>query len=81
MAQSFDVDMYLRASWYDEREAHNFSEPKELSKVEQLRAMWLPDLYFGNARKAIYHKVTTPNLGGFVYNDGTVSLSRRSVLL
>uniref|UniRef100_A0A914WGX4 Uncharacterized protein n=1 Tax=Plectus sambesii TaxID=2011161 RepID=A0A914WGX4_9BILA len=42
--------------------------------------LWLPDLYFANAKSAQFHTVTVPNFNMFIDQDGTVAYSTRVTL-
>uniref|UniRef100_A0A914VLJ3 Neurotransmitter-gated ion-channel ligand-binding domain-containing protein n=1 Tax=Plectus sambesii TaxID=2011161 RepID=A0A914VLJ3_9BILA len=63
---SFDVDLYLYLSWRDP--ALNHTEPDYvLIHDERLKdELWLPDLYFANAKSAQFHTVTVPNFNMFI---------------
>lgn len=71
------MDVYLRLSWTDVRLVSNESKPRHINQLEQLNKIWVPDIYFGNARKADFQTVTVPNFGAVIYKDGIVALSRR----
>ncbi|VDL75169.1 unnamed protein product, partial [Nippostrongylus brasiliensis] len=77
---SFDADIYVYMSWKDSRLAHNFSD-YVLINDDALRAqIWLPDLYFANARQAHFQHVTVPNFNMFISPDGTIAYSLRCTL-
>ncbi|KAK0402377.1 hypothetical protein QR680_016303 [Steinernema hermaphroditum] len=42
--------------------------------------IWVPDLYFANARTAEFHDVTVPNFNLFITQDGTIAYSSRVTL-
>ncbi|NP_001360686.1 Ligand-Gated ion Channel [Caenorhabditis elegans] len=77
---SFDVDLYVYMSWQDPRLAHNFSDYVLINNDEIRKQIWLPDLYFANARQASFQEVTVPNFNLFVAPDGTVAYSCRCTL-
>ncbi|CAB3399966.1 unnamed protein product [Caenorhabditis bovis] len=77
---SFDVDLYVYMSWRDTRLEHNFSDFVLINNDEVRKQIWLPDLYFANARQASIQQVTVPNFNLFVANDGTVAYSLRCTL-
>ncbi|KAF1747124.1 hypothetical protein GCK72_023583 [Caenorhabditis remanei] len=77
---SFDVDLYVYMSWQDTRLAHNFSDYVLINNDEIRKQIWLPDLYFANARQASFQEVTVPNFNLFVAPDGTVAYSCRCTL-
>ncbi|GMS92784.1 hypothetical protein PENTCL1PPCAC_14959, partial [Pristionchus entomophagus] len=75
---SFEVDLYVYMSWRDRRLRHNLSEHVLINDDNIRRQMWLPDLYFANAREAMFQDVTVPNFNMFVAQDGTVAYSCRA---
>ncbi|KAK0404964.1 hypothetical protein QR680_017727 [Steinernema hermaphroditum] len=77
---SFDVDLYLYMSWQDPHLNH--SGPGYVMVNDDLvrSELWLPDLYFANARSAHFHHVTVPNFNLFIAPDGTVAYSSRVTL-
>lgn len=77
---SFDVDLYMYMSWRDVTLKHNESEYVMVNDDDIRKAIWLPDLYFANARNARFHSVTVPNFNIFVAQDGTVAYSCRVTL-
>ncbi|GMR45731.1 hypothetical protein PMAYCL1PPCAC_15926, partial [Pristionchus mayeri] len=75
---AFDVDLYMYTSWRDGRLAHNSTEQIVLINDRRARdLMWLPDLYFANARHCKFQEVTVPNFNLFVARSGTISYSLR----
>ncbi|CAD6189237.1 unnamed protein product [Caenorhabditis auriculariae] len=75
---SFDVDLYVYMSWKDIRLSHNFSDYVLVNDDETRQKIWLPDLYFANARQAHFQEVTVPNFNLFVAPDGTIAMKRRT---
>ncbi|GMS94696.1 hypothetical protein PENTCL1PPCAC_16871, partial [Pristionchus entomophagus] len=76
---TFDVDLYMYTSWRDHRMAHHSSEDIVLISDRRARdMMWLPDLYFANARHCKFQEVTVPNFNLFVARDGLISYSLRA---
>ncbi|GMT07837.1 hypothetical protein PENTCL1PPCAC_30011, partial [Pristionchus entomophagus] len=76
---TFDVDLYMYTSWKDPRLAHNSSDEIVLISDRKARdMMWLPDLYFANARYCSFQEVTVPNFNLFVARDGLISYSLRA---
>ena len=43
--------MFLRQYWLDKRLAHNFTQEVTLDYNHE-KALWVPDIYFYNAKKA-----------------------------
>ncbi|PIC40924.1 hypothetical protein B9Z55_008517 [Caenorhabditis nigoni] len=54
---TYDMDMYLYMSWQDDTMKHNGSEHVLVNDKDVLDKIWLPDLYFANARTAYFHKL------------------------
>ncbi|PIO68871.1 Cation transporter family protein [Teladorsagia circumcincta] len=77
---SFDADIYVYMSWKDIRLAHNFSDYVLINDDKMRKQIWLPDLYFANARQAHFQEVTVPNFNMFISPDGTVAYSLRCTL-
>ncbi|KHN87359.1 Glycine receptor subunit beta-type 4 [Toxocara canis] len=77
---SFDVDLYMYMSWRDPFLAHNESDYIMINDNSIRQQIWLPDLYFANARNAHFHEVTVPNFNLFIAPDGTVAYSCRVTL-
>uniref|UniRef100_A0A914DWV4 Uncharacterized protein n=1 Tax=Acrobeloides nanus TaxID=290746 RepID=A0A914DWV4_9BILA len=77
---SFDVDLYLYMSWLDPQLKHKGREMLMINDDKIRKKLWLPDLYFANARSAYFHDVTVPNFNLFLGPDGTVSYSSRVTL-
>ncbi|XGW35035.1 hypothetical protein V3C99_018795 [Haemonchus contortus] len=77
---SFDADLYVYMSWKDVRLAHNFSDYVLINDDNMRNQIWLPDLYFANARQAHFQDVTVPNFNMFIAPDGTVAYSLRCTL-
>ncbi|CAI4228699.1 unnamed protein product [Auanema sp. JU1783] len=77
---SFDVDLYVYMSWRDPRLSHNHSDHVLVNDDEIRKQLWLPDLYFANAREAHFQEVTMPNFNMFIAPDGTIAYSCRCTL-
>ncbi|KAI1725959.1 neurotransmitter-gated ion-channel ligand binding domain-containing protein [Ditylenchus destructor] len=77
---TFDVDLYLYMSWRDQSLSHSGSDFIMVNDDEIRKQLWLPDLYFANARQANFHHVTVPNFNLFIGPDGTVAYSSRVTL-
>ncbi|VDM68581.1 unnamed protein product [Strongylus vulgaris] len=45
-----------------------------------LDQIWLPDLYFANARTAYFHEVTVHNFNMFISPNGTIAYGTRVTL-
>jgi hypothetical protein len=77
--QSFDVDLYLYMSWRDPSLNHTDGEYIMINDHNVIQQIWVPDLYFANARISKFHTVTVPNFNFFIYKDGTIAYSTRFV--
>ncbi|KAH7694067.1 Protein LGC-41 a, partial [Aphelenchoides avenae] len=74
---TFDVDLYVYMSWRDSALKHSNRDFIMINDKAVLKELWLPDIYFGNAKSAHFHEVTVPNFNLFVAPDGTVAYSSR----
>ncbi|KAK0416083.1 hypothetical protein QR680_012289 [Steinernema hermaphroditum] len=77
---SFDVDLYLYMSWRDFNLNHSNPDYILVNDPKVRQHIWLPDLYFANARTAQFHDVTVPNFNLFIAQDGTIAYSSRVTL-
>uniref|UniRef100_A0AC34RQW1 Ig-like domain-containing protein n=1 Tax=Panagrolaimus sp. JU765 TaxID=591449 RepID=A0AC34RQW1_9BILA len=77
---AFDVDLYLYMSWKDEAMKHDEDDYVLINDKPILEQMWVPDLYFANARTAYFHDVTIPNFSVFINRDGVISYGTRVTL-
>ncbi|KAI3413310.1 Neurotransmitter-gated ion-channel transmembrane region [Globodera pallida] len=77
---SFEVDLYMYISWKDPSLKHSGPDAVMINDDALRREIWLPDLYFANARQATFHDVTVPNFNLFIATDGTVAYSSRVTL-
>uniref|UniRef100_A0A914Z7I4 Neurotransmitter-gated ion-channel ligand-binding domain-containing protein n=1 Tax=Panagrolaimus superbus TaxID=310955 RepID=A0A914Z7I4_9BILA len=77
---AFDVDLYVYTSWKDVSMSHNETGYILINDKNVLDKMWVPDLYFANARTAYFHDVTVPNFNMFIDKDGVISYGTRVTL-
>uniref|UniRef100_A0AC35G049 Ig-like domain-containing protein n=1 Tax=Panagrolaimus sp. PS1159 TaxID=55785 RepID=A0AC35G049_9BILA len=77
---AFDVDLYVYTSWKDASMSHNQTGYILINDKNVLDKMWVPDLYFANARTAYFHDVTVPNFNMFIDKDGVISYGTRVTL-
>lgn len=42
-----------------------------------INSVWIPDLYFANEKRAIFHDVTVPNIMMHISNKGFVKYKSR----
>ncbi|CAK5086720.1 unnamed protein product [Meloidogyne enterolobii] len=76
----FDVDLYLYLSWKDYSLNHSSNDYLLLNDPNIRKYIWLPDLYFANARISRFHDVIAPNFNLFVDQTGEVAYSTRITL-
>ena len=67
-------------SWKDYTLNHSNPEYVLINDPMVKEHIWLPDLYFANARTAKFHEVTVPNFNLFISQDGTIAYSSRVTL-
>uniref|UniRef100_A0A915M6A6 Uncharacterized protein n=1 Tax=Meloidogyne javanica TaxID=6303 RepID=A0A915M6A6_MELJA len=80
LIKSFDVDLYLYMHWRDRSLNHSNEEYILVNDPKVRDRMWLPDLYFANARNSKFHEVTAPNFNLFIDKDGNIAYSIRITL-
>uniref|UniRef100_A0A1I8HTF4 Neur_chan_LBD domain-containing protein n=2 Tax=Macrostomum lignano TaxID=282301 RepID=A0A1I8HTF4_9PLAT len=75
----YSVDMFLRQRWTDPRLRFTSTSDKEVLSLNYMRdRLWIPDLFFRNAKEGRLHTITTPNLLLWVYPDwGSVLFSQK----
>jgi len=60
----YAVNLYLKQSWQDPRLKYSPTDEKlNQMKMEDTfwEKLWVPDVFFRNEKKALYHDVTVPN--------------------
>ncbi|CAJ0932644.1 unnamed protein product, partial [Mesorhabditis belari] len=77
---TFDMDLYMYMSWVDPAMAHNESDYVLINDADVLKSIWLPDLYFANARTAYFHEVMVHNFNMFVSPTGIIAYGTRVTL-
>ncbi|CAI4230710.1 unnamed protein product [Auanema sp. JU1783] len=77
---SFEVDLYIYMSWRDRRLKHPGPDFVMINDDRIRRDLWVPDLYFANARHATFQQVMQPNFNMFVAPSGQVAYSARCTL-
>lgn len=71
--QDYEVDLYLRQKWHDERLKHSdLTEPLDLNDPNLVKAIWKPEVYFPNAKDAEFQYVTVPNVLVRIKPDGEI---------
>ncbi|XP_047736996.1 glycine receptor subunit alpha-4-like [Hyalella azteca] len=62
-SMDYQVDLYLRQTWYDARLKHeDLVQPLDLNDPNLVKAIWKPEVYFPNAKDADFQFVTVPNV-------------------
>ncbi|XP_071519262.1 glycine receptor subunit alpha-2-like [Panulirus ornatus] len=62
-SMDYQVDIYLRQTWVDERLNHaDIMQPLDLNDPNLVKAIWKPEVYFPNAKHAEFQFVTVPNV-------------------
>ncbi|KAF6203678.1 hypothetical protein GE061_002011 [Apolygus lucorum] len=73
MDEDYEVDLYLRQKWHDERLQHpDITEVLDLNDPNLVKAIWKPEVYFPNAKHAEFQFVTVPNVLIRIYPDGEI---------
>jgi predicted nucleic acid-binding protein len=79
--QDYEVDLYLRQKWQDERLKHaEITEALDLNDPNLVKAIWKPEVYFPNAKHAEFQYVTVPNVLVRINPDGEILYMLRWVL-
>ncbi|XP_054158094.1 glycine receptor subunit alpha-3-like [Oppia nitens] len=62
-SMDYEVDLYLRQSWFDERlRTGNGSRAMDLNDPKLVQMIWKPEVFFANAKSAEFQYVTVPNV-------------------
>ncbi|XP_046399097.1 glycine receptor subunit alpha-4-like isoform X2 [Ischnura elegans] len=73
VTMDFEVDLYLRQKWQDERLKHDeITEALDLNDPNLVKAIWKPEVYFPNAKHAEFQYVTVPNVLVRINPDGEI---------
>lgn len=75
----FTMTLFFRQFWKDERLVYESSAPEENIVAESgySEKIWVPDTFFVNERKAIFHQIPSPNEFIRIMPDGNVLRSVR----
>lgn len=75
------MTLFFRQFWKDERLVYESSAPEENIVAESgySEKIWVPDTFFVNERKAIFHQIPSPNEFIRIMPDGNVLRSVRYV--
>ncbi|ESP02706.1 hypothetical protein LOTGIDRAFT_180167 [Lottia gigantea] len=75
----YSLTIFLRQSWSDNR--LQYEQLPNITALELdarlMEKIWVPDLFFTNEKRAIFHHVTVPNRLMHIYPNGTVNYSCR----
>ena len=71
------MDLYLYTTWQDDSMRHNEEGYMLINDKNVLDEMWVPDLYFANARNAYFHDVTVPNFNMYIDRNGVICYGTR----
>ncbi|XP_067009760.2 glycine receptor subunit alpha-3 [Anabrus simplex] len=73
VTMDYEVDLYLRQKWQDERLKHaEITEALDLNDPNLVKAIWKPEVYFPNAKHAEFQYVTVPNVLVRINPDGEI---------
>ncbi|CAG2168262.1 unnamed protein product [Oppiella nova] len=61
-SMDYEVDLYLRQSWFDDRLKTNGSRAMDLNDPKLVQMIWKPEVFFANAKTAEFQYVTVPNV-------------------
>ncbi|CAG9534859.1 unnamed protein product [Cercopithifilaria johnstoni] len=68
----YDMDMWLRMAWHDQRLAHQFDRPILVNDENFLKKIWRPAPFFQNAKEAEYHRMITLNFWLYIFPNGEI---------
>lgn len=73
VTMDYEVDLYLRQKWQDERLKHaEITQSLDLNDPNLVKAIWKPEVYFPNAKHAEFQYVTVPNVLVRINPDGEI---------
>ena len=76
--QDYSLNMYLRQTWVDERLKYsNLLNSSVTLNYDQISQLWIPDTFFRNLKKGMFHDITVPNRLIRLTPDGTILFSQR----
>ena len=63
ISKDYTTDTYLRQRWVDQRMIHeNMTDTLDLADPALVKAIWKPEVFFPNAKEAVFQFVTVPNV-------------------
>ncbi|GFW89341.1 glycine receptor subunit alpha-2 [Trichonephila clavipes] len=77
----YEVDLYLRQTWYDHRlRQPNLVKPLDLNDPKLVQRIWKPEVFFANAKHAEFQYVTVPNVLVRIDPSGQILYMLRSTV-
>ncbi|KAA0191210.1 Glutamate-gated chloride channel subunit 3 [Fasciolopsis buskii] len=74
----YTIDFLLRQRWQDSRLKFLFPEKGKRKPISYLKGqLWLPDLFFRNAKNGFLHTITKPNYLIWLDSNGTITFSQK----
>lgn len=74
--QDYSVSMYLRQQWNDSRLRFEPSQNNNNRRLkvghEEIRKLWIPDVFIRNEKSASFHYVTSENNLLYISAEGTL---------
>ena len=77
--QDYTVSIMLSLSWNITKTYESQYKDVDYFEIdtENMKKLWIPDLYFPNEKRASYHRVMSSNTGMKYYPDGMIDYSAR----
>ena len=76
--QDYTVSLMLALSWYQSDLNYQYQVDFFEIDNENMKKIWIPDLYFPNEKKASFHRVMSPNQMMRLYPTGRLEYFARS---
>ena len=74
------MEIFFRMTWADKRLAYDMLTNQTKPIViggDTLEHIWIPDVYFGNAKSSEMHDVLASNRAAYIHPNGSVRFSVR----
>ena len=76
--QDYSLNLYLRQTWEDQRLKYSdLLNTSVTLNYDQISQLWIPDTFFRNLKKGMFHDITVPNRLIRLSPDGTILFSQR----
>lgn len=75
--QDYTVSIMLALSWYQPRLKYLYNVEFFEIDSENMKKLWVPDLYFPNEKLASFHQIMGPNTMMRLYPDGRLEYLAR----